>query len=95
MVVSSCKFMSNLFFKSHPIVIRMDDITFLATWDDDTSNVGIINLTKVELKEFTTGTGSDNGEHSYHFNVKKTPFSLVSRIRRTVRSQTGNTDGNG
>ena len=73
----------------------MDDITFLATWDDDTSNVGIVNLTKVELKESTTGTGSGNGEHSHHFDVKKTPFSLVSRIRRTVRSQTGNTDGNG
>ena len=62
MVVSSCKFLSNLVFKSHPIVIRMDDITFLATWDDD-SNVGIVNLTKAELKGFTTSTGSDKGEH--------------------------------
>ena len=63
MVVSSCKFLSNLFFKSHPIVIRMDDITFLATWDDNTSNVGIANLTKAELKELTTSAGSDKGEH--------------------------------
>ena len=63
MVVSSCKFLSNLVFKSHPIVIRMDDTTFLATWDDDTSNVGIVNLTKAKLKEFTTNTGPDNGEH--------------------------------
>ena len=62
MVVSSCKFLSNLVFKSHPIVIRMDDITFLATWDDD-SNVGIVNLTKAELKGFTKSTGSDNSEH--------------------------------
>ena len=62
MVVSSCKFSSNLVFKSHPIVIRTDDITFLATWDDD-SNVGVTNLTKAELKELTTSTGSDNGEH--------------------------------
>ena len=71
MVVSSCKFLSNLVFKSHPIVIRMDDITFLATWDDDTSNVGIVNLTKAELREFTTSTGSDNGEHSITSMFKK------------------------
>ena len=63
MVVSSCKFLSNLVFKSHPNVFRMDDTTFLATWDDDTINVGIVNLTKAELKEFTTITGPDNGEH--------------------------------
>ena len=48
----------------------MNDITFLATWDD-TSNVGIVNLTKAELKEFTTGTGSDNGEHSITSMSKK------------------------
>jgi hypothetical protein len=50
-------------FKSHSIiVIRMDDTTFLATWDD-TGNVGFVNLTMAELKEFTTSTGSDMGEH--------------------------------
>ena len=44
------------------IVIRMDDTTFCATWDD-TGNVGVVNLTKAELKELTTsGTGSDKGE---------------------------------
>ena len=63
MVVSSCKFLSNLVFKSHLIVIRMDDTTFLATWDDDNSNVGLVNLTKAELKEFTTSAGSEKGEH--------------------------------
>ena len=62
MVISSCKFLSNLIFKSHQIVIRMDDITFRATWDD-TGKVGVVNLTKDELKEFTTTTGSDKGEH--------------------------------
>ena len=40
----------------------MDDITFLATWDDDTSNVGSVNLTKARLKEFTITTDSDKGE---------------------------------
>ena len=63
MVVSNCKFLSNFVSKSHLIVTRMGDTTFLATWDDDTSNVGIVNLTNAELKEFTTSTGSDNGEH--------------------------------
>ena len=62
MVVSSCKFLSNLVFKCHLIVIRMDDTKFLATWDD-TGNVGIVNLTKAELMEVTTNTGSDKGEH--------------------------------
>jgi hypothetical protein len=40
----------------------MSDITFLATWDD-TGDVGVVNLTKAELKEITTGTGSEKGEH--------------------------------
>ena len=71
----------------------MDDTTFLATWDD-TDNVGFVNLTKAELKEFTTSTGSDKGEHITSI-LKKRPFSLVSCLRRTVRSQTRNTDGNG
>ena len=39
----------------------MDDTTFLATWDD-TGNVGVVNLTKAELKEFITSTGSNKGE---------------------------------
>ena len=72
----------------------MDDTTFLATWDDDTSNVGIINLTKAELKEFTTSAGSDKGEHITSM-LKKTPFSLVSYVFRSVRSQTRSTDRNG
>ena len=62
MGVSSCEFLSNLAFKNQSIVIRMDDTMFLATWDD-TGNVGVVNLMKAELKEFTTSTGSDEGEH--------------------------------
>ena len=62
MVMSGCKFPSNIVFKSHSIVIRMDDTTFLATWDD-TDNVGFVSLTIAQLKEFTIGTGSDKGEH--------------------------------
>ena len=40
----------------------MDDATFIATWDDS-DNVGFVNLTKAELKEFTTSAGSDKGKH--------------------------------
>ena len=40
----------------------MNDTTFLATWDD-AGNVGFVSLTKAELKEFTTSTSSDKGEH--------------------------------
>ena len=39
----------------------MDDTTFRATWDD-TGNVGVVNLTKAELKEIATSTDSDKGE---------------------------------
>ena len=60
--MSSCMFLSILVLKSHPVFIRMSDTMFLASWDD-TGNVGVVNLTKVELKEFTTSTGSDKGEH--------------------------------
>ena len=60
--MSSCMFLSNLDFKYHLTVIRMGDTTFLATWDE-TGNAGAVNLTKAELKEITTSTGSDNGKH--------------------------------
>ena len=84
MVVSSCKFLSNLVFESHPIVIRMDDTKFLATWDD-TSDVGVVILTKDELKGFATSTGSDKGEHIT--SMLKTPFSLVSCVLSEVRRE--------
>jgi hypothetical protein len=78
-------------FKPHSIiVIRMDDTTFLATWDD-TDSVGLVSLTMAELKEFTTGTVSDKGKH-ITFDVKNTFFIGVVR---TVRSRTRNTNGNG
>jgi hypothetical protein len=63
--VSSCMFLSNLVFKSHLNFIRMGDTTFRAIWDD-TGDVGVVNLTRAELKEITTGTGSDKGEHVTH-----------------------------
>jgi hypothetical protein len=78
MVVSSCKFLSNLVFKSQPIVIRMDDTKFLAIWDD-TGNVGVVNLTKAELKEFTTSTGSDKGEHITSMFKKNTVLIGIVR----------------
>jgi hypothetical protein len=62
MAASSCMFLSNFDIKSQPILIRMSDATFLATWDY-TGDVGIANLTKAELEEITTGTGSEKGEH--------------------------------
>ena len=65
----------------------MDDTTFLATWDD-TDSVGVVNLTKDELKEFATRSGSDKGE--YITSMLKTPFSL-----HTLRSRTRNNNGNG
>ena len=66
-ISSSCKFLCQkprLLLNLHPIdiIIRMDDTTFLVTWDD-TDNVGLVNLTKDELKEFTIRSGSDKGEH--------------------------------
>ena len=62
----------------------MDDTTFLATWDD-TGNVGIVSLTIAELKEFTTSTGSDKGEHITSM-LTTTPFSFVSCLRRCQKS---------
>ena len=90
MVISSCKFLSNLVFKSHPIVIRMDDTMFLVTCDDDTGNVGLVNLTKDELNEFTTRSGSDKGEH-----ITSMLRTLFIGIVRTLRSQTRSSNGNG
>ena len=89
MVISGCKFLSNLVFKSHSIVIRMDDTTFLAT-SDDADNVGFVNLTKAELKDFTTSTGSDKGKHITPM-LKTTFFIGIVFI---FRSQTRNNDGN-
>ena len=61
MPVSSCMFLSNLVLKPHPIFIRMGDTTFCAT-SDYTSDVGIVHLTKAELKELTGTGSSDKGE---------------------------------
>ena len=67
----------------------MDDTTFLVTWDSS-DNVGLVNLTKDELKEFATRSGSDKGEHIT--SLLKTPFSLVlcvlSEVRREVLMET-------
>ena len=63
---------------------------FHATWDD-TSNIGVVNLTKAKLKEFTTGAGSDKGEHTTSM-LKNT---LFIGIVHTLRSQMRNTYGNG
>ena len=71
----------------------MDDTTFLATWDD-TGNVGIVSLTKAELKEFTTTTGSDEGEHIISM-LNKHRSHLYYRACVAVKSQTRNTGGNG
>jgi hypothetical protein len=49
-------------FCPNQIFIRMSDTTFLATWDG-TGDLGVVNLTKAELKEITTGSGSEKGEH--------------------------------
>jgi len=49
---------SRLVWKHNGSVKLMDDTTFRATWDD-TGKVGVVNLTKAELKEFATSAGSD------------------------------------
>jgi hypothetical protein len=72
------------------IVIRMDDTTFLATWDD-IDNVGLVNLSLAELKEFTTRNISDKGEHKTL--MLKTIFSLVlcvlSEVGQEILMETG------
>ena len=68
----------------------MDDTTFLVTWDD-TSNVGVVNLTKVELEEFATRTGSNKGENIAL--MLQTPFFIG--ITPAIRGQTRNTNENG
>ena len=51
-------------FKSHSIV------TFLATWNV-TGSVGIVSLTKAELKELTASAGFDKGEHILRATLSK------------------------
>jgi hypothetical protein len=68
----------------------MGDTTFCATWDD-TGNVGVVGLSKSELKKLTTSTGSDKGEHVTRCWINTVLIGVV----RTIRSQTRNTNGNG
>ena len=86
MIVSSCKFLSNPVYASHPTVIRMGDTTFCATWDD-TGNVGVVSLTESELKDFIISNDSDNGEHIYLFDVDdiKLTFLYVSCVLLGVK----------
>ena len=53
-----------------------------------------LSADEAELKGFTTSIGADNGEH-ITFDVKKAPFSSALCVRRTVGSQTRDTDENG
>ena len=92
MVVSSCKFLSYIVFKSYPIIVSMDDTTFLATWDDN-GNVGLVNLTKAKLKELTSSTGSDKGEHinsmlKKHFSDWYCVCIGLSEFRREILMET-------
>jgi hypothetical protein len=76
-------------FKSLPIFIRMGDLTFRATWDD-TGDVGVVNLTKTELKEITTGTGSVKGEHVTRCEINIVFIGIVCIFRSRTRSTNGN-----
>jgi hypothetical protein len=90
MAVSNCMSLSHLIFKSHPIFIRTGDTAFRATWDD-AGDVGVVNLTETELKEITTVTGSEKGEH-----VTRCEINIVfTGIVCIVSSQTRNTNGDG
>ena len=63
---------------------------FCATWDD-TGNVGLVNLTKAELEEFTTSTSSDKGKHIIFILIN----AIFIGILHIFRSKTRNNDGNG
>ena len=63
---SSCKLPSfpNIFHflnDSYTMSARMDEITFVATWDE-TGNFGVVYLMKPELEGFMTSAKSHNGE---------------------------------
>ena len=65
-MLSSCKLLSfpskfHFLNESHTMSTRMDEMTFVATWDE-TGSVGVIHLTKTELEEYVTSAGSHNGE---------------------------------
>jgi hypothetical protein len=79
--------LSNLVIKSQPIFIRMSDTKFRATWDD-TGDVGVLNVSKAELKEITTGTGSDKGERLTRYQIN----TVLIGIGCTVRSETRSTN---
>jgi len=51
---------SRLVWEHHGNVKLTGDTTFRATWDD-AGDVGVVSLSKAELKEITTGNGSEKG----------------------------------
>ena len=67
----------------------MDDTRFLATWDD-TGNVGVVYLTKAELKELATGTTFDKGEYiaSKLLNIVSFASCVLSEARREILIET-------
>ena len=67
----------------------MDNTTFLATWGD-AHNIGMINLTIAELKEFTRSTGSNKGAL---ITLMLNYFFFIG-IVHTVRSQSRNINEN-
>lgn len=55
----------------------MDEVTFLATWDE-TGSIGSICLTKAELEELITSTDSPNGKHV--ISISKFTFVVIGIV---------------
>ena len=61
----------------------MDEIKFVATWDENGS-VGVIQLTKTELEALMTSVDSDNSESFDSALI--TDAGMASCIRRILRN---------
>jgi hypothetical protein len=65
----------------------MDQITFVATWDE-TGSVGVIYLTKNELEEYVTSAESHNGKQFTSTLINYVITVGLSEVRGEFRIET-------
>lgn len=65
-------------FEFHTIPIRLDEITFCATWDENGS-YGVLHLTRSELEEFIASAGSHDREHFASILIEAVVTDVVDK----------------
>jgi hypothetical protein len=68
-------------FEFHTTPVRLDELTFRATWDENGS-YGVLHLKRSELEEFIISAGSHNREHFASILIEAVVIDVVDKSGR-------------